>query len=113
MAIIFMGLPPYVLFERSFRTTKTQSKIPWASNTRAETAFKKLLDRLMLAAGCGVNQLRHKVGGALCTLRRSGGMEEARRIPSASIQAAMISFTPSPSWTQRRLPVFRHWTLWK
>ena len=37
--------------------------------------MKCVLDRLMLAAGCGVNQMRHKVGGALCTLRRSGGSE--------------------------------------
>ena len=35
--------------------------------------MKCVLDRLMLAAGCGDNQLHHKVGGALCTLRRSGG----------------------------------------
>ena len=28
-------------------------------------------DRLMLAAGCGSISLHHKVGGALCTLRRS------------------------------------------
>ena len=34
----------------------------------------------MLAAGCGVNQLRHKVGGALCTLRRSGGMETYQQL---------------------------------
>ena len=37
--------------------------------------MKCVLDRLMLAAGCGVNQFHHKVGGALCTLRRSGGSE--------------------------------------
>ena len=37
--------------------------------------MKCVLDRLFLAAGCGVNQMRHKVGGALCTLRRSGGSE--------------------------------------
>ena len=35
--------------------------------------MKCFLDRLMLAAGCGDNQFHHKVGGALCTLRRSGG----------------------------------------
>ena len=29
----------------------------------------------MLAAACGENQFHHKVGGALCTLRRSGGSE--------------------------------------
>ena len=37
--------------------------------------MKCVLDRLMLAAGCGENQFHHKVGGALCTLRRSGGSE--------------------------------------
>ena len=37
--------------------------------------MKCVLDRLILAAGCGDNQLKHKVGAALCTLRRSGGME--------------------------------------
>lgn len=37
--------------------------------------MKCVLDRLMLAAACGENQFRHKVGGALCTLRRSGGSE--------------------------------------
>ena len=37
--------------------------------------MKCVLDRMMLAAGCGVNQFHHKVGGALCTLRRSGGSE--------------------------------------
>ncbi len=36
--------------------------------------MKCVLDRLSLAAACGdVNKLHHKVGGALCTLRRSGG----------------------------------------
>ena len=38
-------------------------------------SMKCVLDRMMLAAGCGVNQFHHKVGGALCTLRRSGGSE--------------------------------------
>ena len=28
-----------------------------------------------MAAACGENQFHHKVGGALCTLRRSGGSE--------------------------------------
>ena len=42
--------------------------------------MKCVLDRLMLAAGCGVNQLHHKVGGALCTLRRSGGMETYQQL---------------------------------
>ena len=42
--------------------------------------MKCVLDRLMLAAGCGVNQFHHKVGGALCTLRRSGGMETYQQL---------------------------------
>ncbi|WP_308857206.1 flavodoxin family protein [uncultured Oscillibacter sp.] len=42
--------------------------------------MKCVLDRLMLAAGCGDNQLHHKVGGALCTLRRSGGMETYQQL---------------------------------
>ena len=42
--------------------------------------MKCVLDRLMLAAGCGVNQLHHKVGGALCTLRRSGGQETYQQL---------------------------------
>ena len=45
--------------------------------------MKCVLDRLMLAAGCGVNQLHHKVGGALCTLRRSGGMETYQQLLSS------------------------------
>ena len=42
--------------------------------------MKCVLDRLMLAAGCGENQLCRKVGGALCTLRRSGGMETYQQL---------------------------------
>ena len=42
--------------------------------------MKCVLDRLMLAAGCGDNQLHHKVGAALCTLRRSGGMETYQQL---------------------------------
>ena len=33
----------------------------------------------------------------------------ARRMPSASMQAAMMSLTMSSVWTHRRLPVFRQW----
>ena len=43
-------------------------------------SMKCVLDRLMLAAGCGDNQLHHKVGAALCTLRRSGGMETYQQL---------------------------------
>ena len=42
--------------------------------------MKCVLDRLILAAGCGDNQLKHKVGAALCTLRRSGGMETYQQL---------------------------------
>ena len=34
----------------------------------------------LLAAGCGDNKLKHKVGAALCTLRRSGGMETYQQL---------------------------------
>lgn len=37
--------------------------------------MKCVMDRLFLAAGCGENQLHHKVGAAICTLRRSGGSQ--------------------------------------
>lgn len=39
-------------------------------------SMKCVMDRIMLAACCGENQFHHKVGAALCTLRRSGGMEK-------------------------------------
>ena len=42
--------------------------------------MKCVLDRLILAAGCGESQLHHKVGAALCTLRRSGGMETYQQL---------------------------------
>ena len=42
--------------------------------------MKCVLDRLMLAAGCGENQLHHKVGAALCTLRRTGGLETYQQL---------------------------------
>ena len=42
--------------------------------------MKCVLDRLILAAGCGENKLHHKVGAALCTLRRSGGMETYQQL---------------------------------
>ena len=49
--------------------------------------MKCVLDRLMLAAGCGVNQLHHKVGGALCTLRRSGGSHRGSLVATRSLPA--------------------------
>lgn len=55
--------------------------------------MKCVLDRLMLAAGCGDNQLRHKVGGALCTLRRSGGMETYQQLLGTMDAMEMILVT--------------------
>ena len=55
--------------------------------------MKCVLDRLMLAAGCGVNQLHHKVGGALCTLRRSGGMETYQQLLGTMDAMEMILMT--------------------
>ena len=42
--------------------------------------MKCVLDRMMLAAGCYENQFHHKVGAAVCTLRRSGGMETYQQL---------------------------------
>ena len=55
--------------------------------------MKCVLDRLMLAAGCGDNQLRHKVGGALCTLRRSGGMETYQQLLGTMDAMEMVIVT--------------------
>ena len=55
--------------------------------------MKCVLDRLMLAAGCGVNQLHHNVGGALCTLRRSGGMETYQQLLGTMDAMEMIVVT--------------------
>ena len=55
--------------------------------------MKCVLDRLMLAAGCGENQLCRKVGGALCTLRRSGGMETYQQLLGTMDAMEMIIVT--------------------
>ena len=55
--------------------------------------MKCVLDRMMLAAGCGVNQFHHKVGGALCTLRRSGGMETYQQLLGTMDAMEMIIVT--------------------
>ena len=55
--------------------------------------MKCVLDRLMLAAGCGDNQLCRKVGGALCTLRRSGGMETYQQLLGTMDAMEMILVT--------------------
>lgn len=43
-------------------------------------SMKCVMDRILLAACCGENQFHHKVGAALCTLRRSGGMETYQQL---------------------------------
>ena len=55
--------------------------------------MKCVLDRMMLAAGCGVNQFHHKVGGALCTLRRSGGSETYHQLLAAMDCMEMVLVT--------------------
>ena len=55
--------------------------------------MKCVIDRLMLAAGCGVNQMRHKVGGALCTLRRSGGSSTYHQLLAAMDCMEMVIVT--------------------
>ena len=55
--------------------------------------MKCVLDRMMLAAGCGVNQFHHKVGGALCTLRRSGGSATYHQLLAAMDCMEMVLVT--------------------
>lgn len=55
--------------------------------------MKCIIDRLMLSAGCGDNQLHHKVGGALCTLRRSGGVETYHQLLAAMDAMEMVLVT--------------------
>ncbi len=55
--------------------------------------MKCVIDRLMLSAGCGDNQLHHKVGGALCTLRRSGGVETYHQLLAAMDAMEMVLVT--------------------
>lgn len=55
--------------------------------------MKCVIDRLMLAAGCGENQFHHKVGGALCTLRRSGGTETYHQLLAAMDCMEMVIVT--------------------
>ena len=55
--------------------------------------MKCVLDRMMLSAGCGVNQFAHKVGGALCTLRRSGGMETYQQLLGTMNAMEMVLVT--------------------
>lgn len=55
--------------------------------------MKCVLDRLFLAAGCGDNQLHHKVGAAFCTLRRSGGMETYQQLLGVMDAMEMVLVT--------------------
>ena len=55
--------------------------------------MKCVLDRMMLAAGCGVNQFHHKVGGALCTLRRTGGSTTYHQLLAAMDCMEMVLVT--------------------
>lgn len=59
--------------------------------------MKCVVDRLMLSAGCGQNQLHHKVGAALCTLRRSGGVETYHQL-LASMDAMEMVLVTSDYW---------------
>lgn len=55
--------------------------------------MKCVLDRMMLAAGCGDNQFHHKAGAALCTLRRSGGMETYQQLLGTMDAMEMVIVT--------------------
>lgn len=55
--------------------------------------MKCVLDRLMLCGGCVDNQLHHKVGAALCTLRRSGGMETYQQLLGTMDAMEMVIVT--------------------
>ena len=59
--------------------------------------MKCVLDRLMLAAGCGVNQLHHQVGGALRTLRRSGRMDTYKQ-PQGTMDAMEMIVVTADYW---------------
>ena len=56
-------------------------------------SMKCVMDRVMLAAGCGENQFHHKVGAAFCTLRRSGGMETYQQLLGIMDAMEMVSVT--------------------
>lgn len=56
--------------------------------------MKCVIDRLMLAGGCGPeNIFAHKVGGALCTLRRTGGSATYHELLAAMDAMEMIIMT--------------------
>jgi len=56
--------------------------------------MKCVIDRLMLAGGCGEeNIFAHKAGGALCTLRRSGGSTTYHELLAAMDAMEMVIMT--------------------
>lgn len=55
--------------------------------------MKCVLDRMFLAAACGDNQFHHKIGAALCTLRRSGGMETYQQLLGVMDAMEMVIVT--------------------
>ncbi|MCP1102871.1 multimeric flavodoxin WrbA [Aequitasia blattaphilus] len=55
--------------------------------------MKCVLDRLFLAGGCVDNQFHHKVGAALVTLRRSGGMETYQQLLGTMNAMEMVLVT--------------------
>lgn len=59
--------------------------------------MKSLLDRLMLCGGCVDNQLHHKVGAAVCTLRRSGGTDTYHQL-LATMDAMEMVIVTSDYW---------------
>lgn len=55
--------------------------------------MKCVLDRLFLASGCVDNQFHHKVGAALVTLRRSGGLETYQQLLGTMNAMEMVLVT--------------------
>ncbi len=55
--------------------------------------LKCFLDRFFLAAGCGQNIFKHKVGAALCTVRRSGGQSTYQQLLGCMNAFEMILVT--------------------
>lgn len=57
-------------------------------------SMKCIIDRLMLAGGCGSSNIfAHKVGGALCTVRRTGGSETYHQLLAAMDAMEMVIVT--------------------
>lgn len=60
--------------------------------------MKCVMDRVMLAACCGENMFKHKVGAALCTLRRTGGLETYQQLLGLMNAMEMVLIT-SDYWS--------------